>query len=118
MKSRILRYTITMLTVLSISLPLAAQDAQLANKGPTHYSVINLGTLGGSQGAAFGINNKGWVTGDANLQGDQNEHGFLWREGVKTDLGTFGGPNSASGAPNDKGVIVGAAQTPEKDPFG
>jgi probable HAF family extracellular repeat protein len=119
MKSRILRYTITMLTALSISLPLAAQDAQSANKGPTHYSVINLGTLGGSQGAAFGINNKGWVIGDANLQGDQNEHGFLWREGVKTDLGTFGGLNSTAPGPvNDKGVIAGGAQTPEKDPLG
>lgn len=106
----------TVLAALSISHPLAAQRS---GSSPRHYSVINLGTLGGTQGAAFGINNKGWVTGDANLPGDQNEHGFLWRKGVKTDLGTFGGPNSsAPGFQNDKGVIVGAAQTPETDPLG
>jgi probable HAF family extracellular repeat protein len=119
MKSRdlILTIIVTVVTAMTIPTGLAAQDGQDHNKH-LRYTVINLGTLGGSQGAAFGINNKGWVTGDANLQGDQNEHGFLWREGVKTDLGTFGGPNSGGGLPNSKGVIVGAAQTPEKDPFG
>jgi probable HAF family extracellular repeat protein len=106
----------TVLAALSISLPLAAQESA---SSPIQYSVINLGTLGGSQGAAYGINNTGWVTGDDNLPGDQNEHGFLWRKGVKTDLGTFGGPNSsAPGFQNDKGVVVGSAQTPETDPLG
>jgi probable HAF family extracellular repeat protein len=109
---------ITALATLPISLQLVAQDVQAPNTSPIHYSVVNLGTLGGTVSAAYGINNKGWVTGDANLQGDQNEHGFVWRKGIKIDLGTFGGPNSASSPPNDSGVVVGAAQTSEKDPLG
>ena len=110
---------ITALATLPISLQLAAQDARTTNTSQIHYSVINLGALGGTQGAAYGINNTGWVTGDDDLPGDQNEHGFLWRKGVKTDLGTFGGPNSsAPGFQNDNGVVVGSAQTPETDPLG
>ena len=106
---------ITVFSALANPIRLAGQES---NQKQIRYSVINLGTLGGTVGAAYGINNTGWVTGDANLPGDQNEHGFLWRKGVKTDLGTFGGPNSsAPGFQNDKGVIVGSAQTPEIDPL-
>ena len=98
MKSRVLTCTIAMAVIAVAALPaqLVAQDNP-ANPGQTRYSVINVGTLGGSVGAAYGINNKGWVIGDADLPGDQTEHGFLWRKGVKTDLGTFGGPTSGSG---------------------
>ena len=111
------RSTVTNLGTLGGS-ALAAQEQEGTGR-QVHYSVINLGTLGGVVGAAFGINNKGWVTGDDDLLGDQTEHGFLWRKGVKTDLGTFGGPNSsAPGFQNDNGVIVGSAQTPELDPLG
>lgn len=37
----------TVLAALSISLPLAAQEVPSANGGSIHYSLINLGTLGG-----------------------------------------------------------------------
>ena len=118
MKSRIfvLMSTITV-AVLGIRIRVAAQGQQEQKAAQPHrYTVINLGPAP----AAFGINNKGWVTGDAELPSLQTEHGFVWRNGVFTDLGTLmGGPNSsAPGYQNDKGVIVGSAQTPEKDPFG
>ena len=122
MKSRIfvLMSTIAVFAVLGIRIRVAAQDQQEQKATQPHrYTVINLGTLGGIEAAGYGINNRGWVNGDADLQGSQTEHGFLWRNGVKVDLGTFGGPNSsAPGFPNDKGVIVGTAQTPEEDPNG
>ena len=85
------------------------------------YRVINLGTLGGSASNGFGgPNNRGWVTGDANLAGDQTEHAFLWRDGVMTDLGTLGGLNSSVSFPvkDDRGLITGVAQTATVDPLG
>jgi probable HAF family extracellular repeat protein len=112
---------IAALAALPISLQLAAQDAQSAKAIQVHYSVINLGTLGGSASNGYGgPNDRGWVTGDANLAGDQNEHAFLWRDGVMTDLGTLGGPNSSVASPvkDEIGLIVGFAQTATVDPFG
>lgn len=108
----------TVLVALAGSLPLAAQRS---SSSPIHYSVTNLGTLGGSASNGYGgVNDRGWVTGDANLAGDQNEHAFLWRDGVMTDLGTVGGPNSSVAFPvkNNRGLIAGAAQINEIDPLG
>jgi len=123
MKSRILKFIVamTVLTVLPLSPELSAQNLQSSNTGQTHYSVINLGTLGGSESNGFGsVNDRGWVTGDANLPGDQNEHAFLWRGGVMTDLGTLGGLNSSVPLPvkDDTGLVVGVAQTTAADPLG
>jgi probable HAF family extracellular repeat protein len=112
---------ITAFATLPMSLELSAQTVQSANGSRIHYSVINLGTLGGSASNGYGgPNDRGWVTGDANLQGDQNEHAFLWRNGVMTDLGTLGGPNSSVSFPvkDDIGLIVGLAQTATVDPLG
>jgi probable HAF family extracellular repeat protein len=91
------------------------------NAKPIHYSVQNLGTLGGVLGSsAHSINDLGWVAGDGNLTGDSEEHAALWREGVVTDLGTLGGDNSNVDFPvkNDDGLIVGIAQISEADPLG
>lgn len=99
----------------NVSVPLGATRKQI------HYKVINLGTLGGSSSNGFGgPNNRGWVTGDANLTGDQTEHAFLWRDSVMTDLGTLGGLNSSVSFPvaDDRGLITGVAQTATVDPLG
>jgi|ERR1700674_3226283 probable HAF family extracellular repeat protein len=85
----------TFFAALAIPLWLAAQDQEEQNKKQSDYAVLDLGTLGGTFATALGVNNKGWVTGFANLAGDQNHHAFLWVKGVKMDLGTLGGPNSA-----------------------
>jgi probable HAF family extracellular repeat protein len=106
------------LVTLTVSLPVVAQ---VSGSSPSHYSVINLGTLGGSASNGYGgVNNRGWVTGDANLSGDQTEHAFLWRDGVMTDLGTLGGLNSSVPTPvkDDKGLVVGGAQSATVDPLG
>lgn len=95
--------------------------AQAQNAAPAHYTVVNLGTLGGVFGSsAHSINNKGWIAGAANLSGDTEEHAALWRNGVVTDLGTLGGDNSNVDLPvkNDAGMIVGFAQTSAVDPMG
>jgi probable HAF family extracellular repeat protein len=81
-----------------------------------YYRVEDLGTLGGTFAVSFGLNNRGWVDGQANLPGDAVSHAFLWSRGVMTDLGTLGGPNSAASPLNERGQIVGGAETLVQDP--
>jgi probable HAF family extracellular repeat protein len=95
-------------------------EAQTASAPLPHYTVIRLGTLGGSSSNGYGgVTNRGWVSGDSSLSGDKTEHAFVWRDGVMTDLGTLGGPNSSTGFPqkNDSGLIVGTAQGSQIDPL-
>jgi probable HAF family extracellular repeat protein len=110
-----------------LSVPASAQEAQ-----PSRYTVTDLGTLGGTFSWATGINNKGWIVGFSTLTGETcvpfppppgcDQHAFLWRDGVMTDLGTFGGPNSGVSfwgrRPNERGEVAGAAQTSTPDPAG
>ena len=122
MKSRtlILVAAMTLLIVPAIPLRLAAQEQQQMKQLP-RYTVIDLGTLGGAFSDGQSINNKGWVTGTAQLSGNTAQHGFLWQEGVKTDLGSLGGPNSGAGfvgGLNDRGQAVGHAETSTPDPLG
>lgn len=105
----------------SVALPISvglAQNQQSQSQTP-HYTATNLGTLGGTSGTAFGINDLGWAGGAANLTGDTSEHGVLWIAGSKIDVGTFGGPNSEMVfAPNDFGQAAGWAETSLSDPLG
>ncbi len=61
-----------------------AQAQHGPNKGHTRYTVLNLGTFGGTSGSsANGINARGWVIGQQTFpNGDQ--HAFLWVTGHKT----------------------------------
>lgn len=52
-------------------------------------SIIDLGTGGGTTSFAHGINDKGLVIGNIRIGNtNQNDHGFVWKKGVMTDLGT------------------------------
>jgi probable HAF family extracellular repeat protein len=97
MKSKTLT-SIAAMTLLAAALALpvraVAQDQQKPQTRPVHYSVRILSTLGGTAGVGNSVNNKGWVSGAANLTGDTIVHAALWRNGVITDLGTLGGPDS------------------------
>lgn len=72
------------------------------------YDVIDLGTLGGLNSTAHGINNLGQIIGSAQ---DINNRGkaFLWQNGVMSDLGTLGGNHSTAFGINDSGFVVGDA---------
>src|ERR1700730_9728596 len=73
-----------------------------------HGTVPDLGTLGGLVLSPFDINNRGQVVGRAFSPGFTTILGFLWQNGVATNLGTLP-PDVFSLALgiNDKGQIVG-----------
>ncbi len=111
---------IATLGIALIAFSASAQDNGSNNHQPLpRYTVIDLGTLGGTYSNAYGINDSGWVTGISTLPGDTETHAFLWRDGVMTDLGTLGGKNSkAYFPPNQIGDLGGAAETSTPDPLG
>ncbi len=107
---------VTVITILAV-LALPTQCLARGQKLP-HYTVIDLGTLGGTFSETGGISDSGWVQGDSSLPGDIYEHAYLWRNGVMTDLGTLGGPDSWSGlGTNIWGDGVGFAETTTPDPL-
>jgi probable HAF family extracellular repeat protein len=120
MKSRILTFItiIAVLAALTISAALSAQDQR--QQTPRSYSVVTLGTLGGTASGGNSINAQGWVTGFSNQAGDQTQHAALWVRGSQFDLGTLGGPNSAVEWPvhNNHGRISGISETSAMDPLG
>jgi probable HAF family extracellular repeat protein len=71
--------------------------------------MIDLGTLGGTCGQAWALNNRGQVVGYSDLAGDNvGLHAFLWdKTGGMRDLGTLGGATGAGIAINDAGDVVG-----------
>ena len=104
------------LLLASAFLPAAVQAG-----GPvSEYRVTHLESLGGTVSRGNSINNRGWVTGYSNLEGNQKRHATLWLDGSPFDLGTLGGPNSSVAWPvkNNRGLIVGISQTVTPEPLG
>jgi probable HAF family extracellular repeat protein len=87
----------------------------------SNYRIQTLGELGGSSASANGINDRGWITGAANLPGDLTSMATLWLKGVPVPLGTLqNGPNSAIAWPvkSSNGIIVGISELADADPLG
>jgi len=104
-------YAAVILTALALPMDLAAET----------YDVTTLQGLGGGAGANS-INDRGWVTGQANKQGDAVSRAALWVGGpVPIDLGSLGGPNTNSAVAwpvkSKNGVIVGISDTTQDNPL-
>jgi probable HAF family extracellular repeat protein len=75
-------------------------------------TMIDLGTLGGSQSSAQGINASGQIVGFSDTSGDQSRHASVYSDGRMTDLGTLGGDRSFAQGINTSGQIVGGSFVP------
>jgi probable HAF family extracellular repeat protein len=102
-----------------VGLRLAAHEQQQHRGKLRHYTITNLGTLGGTFSEGVGVNNRGLVSGNSTLPGDLVVHAFLWEKGVMADLGTLGGPSSKTPEawpPNNSGEVPGYSDTLTPDP--
>jgi probable HAF family extracellular repeat protein len=81
-------------------------------------SVTDLGTLGGKSNYSLGasINASGQVTGYSYTSGNE-QHAFLYSDGVMQDIGTLGGFNSNGNGINDSGQVTGQSDTTGDTPF-
>lgn len=104
-------------TVLDFVAPPRHRLAFIYLPSPAHTlsaGLTSLGTLGGSESMATGINDSGQVVGGA-----QNANGyyrpFRWQGGVMTDLGTLGGesvlPDHRAESINSSGTVCGRSYT-------
>jgi probable HAF family extracellular repeat protein len=93
--------------------------------------MVDLGTLGGTNGFAQCANNRLQIIGQSSVAASPAAcnfpavepegagpgcHAFFWENGVMTDLGTLGGDNSEALWLNEAGAVVGSADL--LGPFG
>jgi probable HAF family extracellular repeat protein len=72
--------------------------------------MVDLDTLGGSCTFANALNDYGQVAGESTIDGNQDDHPFIWEQEKKMkDLGTLGGTHGYAAWLNDSGMVVGAA---------
>lgn len=75
-----------------------------------HYSLTDLGTLGGHFSTGSAVNSNGEVTGHA-LTTTNQAHAFLYLSGAMQDLGTLGGTWSGGAGINSSGQVAGDSDT-------
>ena len=73
---------------------------------------VSLGTLGGENSEAFGINNYQQIVGFSTLLDSSTRHAFLWEEGELTDLNSLVDPGigwelTSAFEINNNGDIIG-----------
>ncbi|MEI9947754.1 MAG: hypothetical protein WDO74_01955 [Pseudomonadota bacterium] len=78
--------------------------------------MVDLGTLGGVQSFAVGVNDADEVAGSASLP-DDDVHAAVWdAQGRIRDLGTLGGRGSRASGINNRGQVVGTSTTLREAP--
>ena len=74
------------------------------------YTVTDLGTLGGSQSKALGLDNCGRVVGESNPTGSGATRPFIWSDGQMTDINASEGREGTAAAVVN-GTAVGTTRT-------
>jgi len=110
---------------------LSQAQAQEHSAKHSHYTLVDLGTLGGPATYVNSIDSRGTVGGGAltsvpdpictgpwhQSTGCYYEHAFNWRKGVLTDLGTLPGENNSFAASiNSRGAVFGVSENGLPDP--
>jgi len=96
------------------SLPFAAVSlAVVGSAAAQTYTVVDLGTLGGSPSTASAINNANQIVGWS-VNAEQATRPFLWSHGVLSDLGSLG-PNGFAYGINNSGEVAGYSSTPNPE---
>jgi probable HAF family extracellular repeat protein len=78
---------------------------------------IDLGTLGGTDSSANGINKNGQIVGFAWTSDNTAYRAALWENGLVRDLGSLGGSSSAAQGVNTAGQIVGYSLIPSDSTY-
>jgi probable HAF family extracellular repeat protein len=87
----------------------STEEIRGGNRIAPHYTIVDIGTLGGTSTGATGINNDGVVVGFSRLPTNVT-HAITWQNGVMTDLGTHCASCLSEGSDiNDDGVVSGGA---------
>jgi len=86
--------------------------AALAMAQPQHYTLTDLGPVGGAPGQAFSVASNGLAAGAAAVSNGMM-HATLWYQGMKADIGTpgFGAQNSVAFSVNQRGQAVGESES-------
>lgn len=92
------------------SLSVATLGFMLTGTALAYYEIIDLGTLGGTESVAFGVNDSGEVVGYSFLATSGVMHAFLYSGGTMIDLGTLGGMRSGATDINNSGDVVGSSE--------
>jgi probable HAF family extracellular repeat protein len=114
---------IAICTVLIIG-NVAVTPASADSKCQVHYSVTDIGSLGGPSAFTYafaeGMNNRGELVGYSFYADDLTPRAFLWSKDdpVMRDLGDLRGKGgSIAVAINDRGDVVGTSSAPPSDYF-
>src|ERR1700730_10687102 len=110
-----------MKSIIVTSIAASSLFAGLTIAQPVRYTVIDLGTLGGTYSFAYGVNNAGWVSGGAATPTQTDgvsQTAFLWSKQTGLhNLGTLGGPSSLANGLNASREAAIDSETSMMDPL-